>query len=50
MKKETLNDVKQHFFNEKNKVNLELLKSLKEQIDTLKSKIYIFTLRDEREK
>ena len=40
LKKEILNDVKQQFFNEKDKVNLELVKSLKEQIDSLKSKIY----------
>ena len=40
LKKEILDDVKQQFFNEKDKVNLELVKSLKEQIDSLKSKIY----------
>ena len=45
LKKETLNDVKQQFFNEKDKVNLELVKSLKEQIDILKSEIYF--LREE---
>ena len=28
-----LNDVKQQFFNEKDKLNLELVKSVKEQID-----------------
>ena len=50
LKKEILNDVKQQFFNEKDKVNLELVKSLKEQIDILKSEIYFFTRRDEREK
>ena len=44
-KKEILNDVKQKIFNEKDKVNLELVKSLKEQIDILKSKIYF--LREE---
>ena len=49
LKKEILNDVKQQFFNEKDKVNLELVKSLKEQIDILKSEIF-FTRRDEREK
>ena len=31
LKKEILNDVKQQFFNEKDNVNLELVKSLKEQ-------------------
>ena len=41
LKKEILNDVKQQFFNEKDKVNLELVQSLKEQIDSLKTK-YIF--------
>ena len=41
LKKKTLNDVKQQFFNEKDKVNLELVKSLKEQIYILKAK-YIF--------
>ena len=40
LKKEVLNDVKQQFFNEKDKVNLELVKSLKEQIDILKNEIY----------
>ena len=40
LKKEILNDVKQQFFKEKDKVNLELVKSLKEQIDILKSEIY----------
>ena len=30
LKKEILNDVKQQIFNEKDKVNLELVKSLKE--------------------
>ena len=50
LKKEILNDVKQKIFNEKDKVNLELVKSLKEQIDILKSEIYFFTRRDEREK
>ena len=40
LKKEILNDTKQHFLNEKDKVNLEFVKSLKEQIDTLKSEIY----------
>ena len=40
MKKEILNDVKQQFFNEKDKVNLELVKSLKEQIDIIKIEIY----------
>ena len=49
LKKETLNDVKQQFFNEKDKVNLELVKSLKEQIYILKSEIY-FLRRVEREK
>ena len=39
LRKETLNDVKQQFFNEKNKLNLELVKSLKEQTDILKSEI-----------
>ena len=47
LKKETLNDVKQQFFNEKDKVNLELVKSLKEQIYILKSEIYF--LREEME-
>ena len=41
LKKEILNDVKQQFFNEKDKVNLELVQSLKEQIDSPKTK-YIF--------
>ena len=45
LKKEILNDVKQKIFNEKDKVNLELVKSLKEQIDILKSEIYF--LREE---
>ena len=45
MKKEILNDVKQQFFNEKDKINLELVKSLKAQIDILKSEIYF--LREE---
>ena len=49
LKKEIINDVKQHFFNKKDKVNLELVKSLKEQIYIyiyiLKSKIYF--LREE---
>ena len=48
LKKKILNDVKQQFFNEKDKVNLELVKSLKEQIDILKNEF--FTRRDEREK
>ena len=47
-KKERLNDVKQQFYNEKGKVNLQLVKSLKEQIDVLKSKIYF--LREEMKK
>ena len=47
-KKERLNDVKQQFYNEKGKVNLQLVKSLKEQIDVLKSKIYF--LRKEMKK
>ena len=45
LKKEILNDVKQRFVNEKDKVNLELVKSLKEQTDILKSEIYF--LREE---
>ena len=45
LKKEILNYIKQHFFNEKNKVNLELVKRLKEQIDILRSEIYF--LREE---
>ena len=40
MKKEILDDVKQEFFNEKDKVYFELVKSLKEQIDILKSEKY----------
>ena len=40
LKKEILNDVKQQFFNEGDKVNLELVKTLKEQINILKSEIY----------
>ena len=47
-KKERLNDVKQQFYNEKGKVNLQLVKSLKEQIDVHKSKIYF--LREEMKK
>ena len=45
LKKEILNDVRQQFFNEKDKVNLELAKSLKEQIEILKREIYF--LREE---
>ena len=45
LKKELLNDVKQQFFSEKDKVNLELVKTLKEQIDILKSETYF--LREE---
>ena len=44
-----LNDVKQQFFKEKDKVNLELLKSLKEQIEILKSEIY-FLCKEIKEK
>ena len=40
LKKEILNDIKQLFFNEKDKVNLKWVKSLKEQIDLFKSQIY----------
>ena len=40
LKKEILNDVKQQFFNEKDKVNFELVKSLKEQINIIKIEIY----------
>ena len=40
LKKVILNDVKQ-VFNEKYKVNLELVKSLKEQIDILKKYSYV---------
>ena len=49
LKKEILNDVKQQFLKEKNKVNLELAKSLKEQIDILKSEIY-FLCKEIKEK
>ena len=45
LKKELLNDVKQQFFSEKDKVNLELVKTLKEQTDILKSETYF--LREE---
>ena len=45
LKKELLNDVKQQFFSEKDKVNLELVKRLKEQTDILKSETYF--LREE---
>ena len=45
LKKELLNDVKQQFFNEGDKVNLELVKKVKEQIDILKSETYF--LREE---
>ena len=41
MKKVILNDVKQQVFIERYKVNLELLKSLKEQIDILKRYSYV---------
>ena len=41
LKKVILNDVKLQVFNEKYKVNLELLKSLKEQIDILKRYSYV---------
>ena len=40
LKKEILNDIKQLFFNEKDKVNLKWVKSLKEQIHIFKSQIY----------
>ena len=40
MKNEILYDVKQEFLNEKYKVYFELVKSLKEQIDILKSEKY----------
>ena len=40
LKKEIWNDIKQLFFNEKDKVNLKWVKSLKEQIDIFKSQIY----------
>ena len=40
MKNEILYDVKQEFLNEKDKVYFELVKSLKEQIDILKSEKY----------
>ena len=43
------NDVKQQFFNEKNEINLELVKSLKEQIVILKSEIY-FLRKEMKEK
>ena len=46
LKKEILNDVKQQYFNEKNKVNLVLIKDLKEQVDILKRVIYF--LREEK--
>ena len=49
LKKEILNDVKQQFFKEKDKVNLELVKSLKEQIDILESEIY-FLCKEIKEK
>ena len=46
LKKEILNDVKQQFFNEKDKVNLVLIKDLKEQVEVLKRVIYF--LREEK--
>ena len=46
LKKEILNDIKQQFFNVKDKLNLVLIKDLKEQIDILKRVIYF--LREEK--
>ena len=52
LKEKILNDVKQQFFpcNQGDKINAELAKSLREQIENLQSELCFFSRRNERKK